>query len=54
MKTSTPQSKDTLLQQVPQALARASEKARQLAEQTGTPYIVSQPSNQIPLTNHRK
>jgi len=54
MKTSTPQVKDTLLQQVPQALARASEKARQLAEQTGTPYIVSQPVSQAPHSNHRK
>ncbi|MBY0575505.1 MAG: hypothetical protein K2P67_02780 [Gallionellaceae bacterium] len=28
------------LQKVPQALMRAFEKARQLAEQTGTPFVV--------------
>ena len=33
-------SKDPDLQKVPQALMRASEKARQLAEQTGTPFVV--------------
>ena len=43
MKTTIPKSKDPLLQQVPQALLRASEKARLLAEQTGTPFIVRQP-----------
>lgn len=31
---------DPDLQKVPQALMRASEKARQLAEQTGTPFVV--------------
>ncbi|GAB5604989.1 hypothetical protein [Sideroxyarcus sp. TK5] len=31
--------KDPDLQKAPQALMRASEKARQLAEQTGTPFI---------------
>ncbi|TNC95887.1 MAG: hypothetical protein FD121_1308 [Gallionellaceae bacterium] len=30
--------KDADLQKVPQALLRAAEKARQLAEQTGTPF----------------
>jgi len=35
-------SKDPDLQKVPQALLRASEKARQLAEQTGTPFVVRQ------------
>lgn len=33
-------SKDPDLQKVPQALMRASEKARKLAEQTGTPFVV--------------
>ncbi|OGS96681.1 MAG: hypothetical protein A3H31_07970 [Gallionellales bacterium RIFCSPLOWO2_02_FULL_57_47] len=32
--------KDADLQKVPQALMRAAEKARQLAEQTGTPFVV--------------
>ncbi len=32
--------KDPDMQKVPQALMRASEKARQLAEQTGTPFVV--------------
>lgn len=31
--------KDPDLQKAPQALLRAAEKARQLAEQTGTPFI---------------
>jgi prevent-host-death family protein len=33
-------SKDPDLQKVPQALMRAAEKARQLAVQTGTPFVV--------------
>lgn len=33
-------SKDPDLQKVPQALLRAAEKARQLAEQTRTPFVV--------------
>lgn len=31
--------KDPDLQKAPQALLRAAEKARQLAEQTGTPFV---------------
>lgn len=31
--------RDPDLQKVPQALMRAAEKARQLAEQTGTPFV---------------
>lgn len=31
--------KDPDMQKVPQALLRAAEKARQLAEQTGTPFV---------------
>lgn len=34
--------KDPNLQKVPQALLRAAEKARQLAEQTGTPFVTRQ------------
>lgn len=34
--------KDPDLQKVPQALMRAAEKARQLAAQTGTPFISRQ------------
>lgn len=37
-------SKDPDLQKVMQALLRASEKARLLAEQTGTPFVVRQPT----------
>lgn len=40
MKAPVSHSKDPLLQKAPQALMRASEKARQLAEQTGTPFVV--------------
>ena len=40
MKAPISHSKDPLLQKVPQALLRASEKARQLAEQTGAPFVV--------------
>ena len=36
--------KDQDLQKVPQALMRAAEKARQLAEQTGTPFVVRKAS----------
>jgi len=31
--------KDSDLQKVPQALMRAAEKARQLSERTGTPFV---------------
>jgi hypothetical protein len=37
-------SKDPDLQKAPQALIRAAEKARQLAEQTGTPFVVRKSS----------
>lgn len=42
MKAPVSHLKDPDLQKVPQALLRASEKARQLAEQTGTPFVVRQ------------
>lgn len=41
--------KDSVLQKAPQALLRASEKARKLAEQTGTPFVV-RPSSAKPAT----
>lgn len=53
MKTTISKSKDPLLQQVPQALLRASEKARLLAEQTGTPFIVRQPSKTSAKANSK-
>lgn len=40
MKAPVSHSKDPDLQKAPQALLRAAEKARLLAEQTGTPFIV--------------
>jgi hypothetical protein len=43
MKTPVSHSKDPDLQKAPQALMRASEKARKLAEQTGTPFVVRKP-----------
>lgn len=36
--------KDPDMQKVPQALLRAAEKARLLAEQTGTPFISRKPA----------
>jgi hypothetical protein len=44
MKTPVSHSKDPDLQKAPQALMRASEKARQLAEQTGTRFVVRKPA----------
>lgn len=40
MKTPVSHLEDPDLQKVPQALLRAAENARRLAEQTGTPFIV--------------
>lgn len=40
MKVPVSRLKDSELQKVPQALMRASEKARLLAEQTGTTFVV--------------
>ncbi len=45
MKTPVSHLKDSTLQNAPQALVRAAEKARQLAEQTGTPFITRPASN---------
>ena len=36
--------KNSTLKDAPQALMRAAEKARQLAEQTGTPFVTRQPA----------
>lgn len=44
MKSPVSQLKDSSLKNAPQALMRAAEKARQLAEQTGTPLVVRQPT----------
>ena len=40
MKAHVSHLKDATLKEAPQALLRAAEKARQLAEQTGTPLVV--------------
>jgi len=47
-------SRDPDLQKVPQALMRASEKARQLAEQTGTPFVVRKPDTPSAIENKQK
>jgi hypothetical protein len=44
MKAPVSHSKDPDLQKAPQALLRAAEKARQLAEQTGTRFVVRHPA----------
>ncbi len=43
MKAPVSHSKDPDLQKVPRALLRAAEKARLLAEQTGTKFVVRLP-----------
>jgi len=47
-------SKDPDLLKAPQALLRAAEKARQLAEQTGTPFVVRQAPSKPPATTGSK
>lgn len=54
MKAPVSHSKDPDLQKAPQALLRASEKARLLAEQTGTPFIVRQPDMPASTISKRK
>jgi hypothetical protein len=44
MKAPVSHSKDPDLQKVPQALLRAAENARKLAEQTGTRFVVRKAS----------
>ena len=48
MKAPVSHLKDPDLQKAPQALLRAAEKARQLAEQTGTRLVVRQSPASIP------
>ena len=43
MKVPVSKLNDPDLQKAPQALMRAAEKARQLAEQTGTPFVSRKP-----------
>ena len=44
MKAPVSHLKNSTLKDAPQALMRAAEKARQLAEQTGTPFVTRQSS----------
>lgn len=44
MKAPVSHLKNSTLKDAPQALMRAAEKARQLAEQTGTPFVSRQPA----------
>ena len=44
MKAPVSHLKDSILKEAPQALMRAAEKARKLAEQTGTRFVVRKPS----------
>lgn len=44
MNTPVSQLDDLDMRAVPDALLRAAENARRLAEQTGTPFVVRQPS----------
>ena len=43
MKTPVSQLDDLDMRAVPNALLRAAESARRLAEQTGTPFVIRQP-----------
>ena len=54
MKTSVRKSSDLSSQQVQQALLRASEKARLLAEQTGTTFVVRKSSTPVAAADKRK
>ena len=47
MKTPVSHLKGSTLKEAPQALMRAAEKARQLAEQTGTRFVVRRPSTSV-------
>ncbi len=44
MKAPVSHLKNSTLKDAPQALLRAAEKARQLAEQTGTPFVTRKPA----------
>jgi len=52
MKAPVSHSKDPDLQKVPQALLRAAENARQLAEQTGTRFVVQ--NTHVPSSKVKK
>jgi len=54
MKAPVSHSKDPDLQKAPQALMRASEKARLLAEQTGTTFVVHKSSSPSAKADKRK
>jgi hypothetical protein len=54
MKAPVSHSKDPDLQKAPQALMRASEKARQLAERTGTPFVVRKSVTPAATADKRK
>ena len=53
MKAPVSHSKDPDLQKAPQALMRASEKARLLAEQTGTTFVVRKSAKPAAKENNR-
>ena len=54
MKAPVSHLKDPDMQKAPQALMRASERARQLAEQTGTPFVVRKPSTPVAKADKQK
>jgi hypothetical protein len=54
MKAPVSHSKDPDLQKAPQALMRASEKARLLAEQTGTTFVVRKSTKPTAKANKQK
>lgn len=54
MKAPVSHSKDPDLLKAPQALLRAAEKAKKLAEQTGTPFVVRQAEAQSATVNESK
>jgi len=54
MKAPVSHLKDSTLKNAPQALMRAAEKARQLAEQTGTPFVTRQSVTSATVADKRK
>lgn len=54
MKAPVSHSKDPDLQKAPQALMRAAEKARQLAMQMGTPFVVRKSDDPSAKVNKQK
>jgi len=54
MKAPVSHLKDPDLQKAPQALMRASEKARLLAEQTGTTFVVRKPAKPAAKADKQK